>query len=285
MGLKLPENIAILLKQAIAYDESGDVYNAVKLYKRVLCLAPDEIEPYLRLVRIYKVRCEWKSVLHYAKKVVSLDAGQHQVWWDLGLAASALGRDRIARSVWSKFAAPFRWKKRIVLQLSLNGAFEIVLARAIDPTRAILCSIPHPESGMRYWDLVLFDREVVGYSMHGNSREPVFPVLYRVKPSFFNTYCCILENCTKSGLEILSRLCEDADIGWEIWSDATWESPVISEGKRPEFFGKTIFKEEGATSLCIALAAKQEEEAREVLNNWALISLGTYMDFRVLGGR
>lgn len=285
MRPELPENIALLMDQAIAYDEAGDVYNAVKLFRRVLYLAPGELGAYLRLVRIYKVRCEWKSVLHYAKKAVALDAGQYKVWWDLGLAASALGRERIAHSVWQKFAAPARWKKRIVLQLSLNGAFEIVLAQAIDPTKAVLCSIPHPESGMRFRDIVLFDREIVGYSLHGRRREPVFPVLYRVKPSFFHTFCCILENCTERGLGILSRLCEDADIGWEIWSDATWELPVVSDGKRPEYFGRGIFKEGRGTFICIALAAKQEAEARQLMDNWALISLGTYRDFRVFGSR
>ncbi len=285
MGLELPENRMLLFEQAIAYDEAGDVYNAVKLYKRVLCLAPDEVEPYLRLVRIYKARCEWKSVLHYAKRAVSLDAGQHKVWWDLGLAASALSKERIARSVWQKFAAPFRWKKRIALQISLNGAFEIVLAQAIDPTKAILCSIPHPESGMRYRDIVLFDREIVGYSLQGRRRVPVFPVLDRIKPSFFNTFCCILENCTENGLDILRRLCDDADIGWEIWSDATWESPVVREGKKPEYFGRDIFKTGKDAPICVALAAKKEAEARGILDNWALISLGTYTDFRMLGSR
>jgi hypothetical protein len=280
MRPELPENIAGLLEKAIAYDHIGDIYNAVKLYKRVICLAPDRVAPYERLVSIYKSRCEWKSVLHYAKKALSLDAGLQQVWWDMGIAASALGKGRISRAVWQKFGAKARPGKLLALQIQRNGAFEIVWAQGVDPTKAILCSIPHPDSGLRYRDLLLFDREIVGYFMHGRRKMPVFPVLWRVKTSFFYTFCCTLHNCNDSALRVFRQLCDDAEIGWEIWSDATLASSAVSASGKPEYFGKEILKLHRDDTVCVALAAKGMEEVVELLRNWALISLGAYTDFR-----
>ncbi|MFZ4425887.1 MAG: tetratricopeptide repeat protein [Saprospiraceae bacterium] len=277
---ELPENVADLLEKAIAYDRMGDVYNAVKLYKRVICLAPDTIVPYEQLVSVYKARCEWKSVLHYAKKAVSLDAGLQQVWWDMGIAASALGKGRISRAVWQKFGAKVRPGKLLALQLCQNGAFEVVWAQALDPTKAILCSIPNPVSGLRYHDLLLFDREIVGYCMQGRRKMPVFPVLWRVKQSFFHTFCCLLHNSGDASLSIFKRLCDDAEIGWEVWSDATLASSAVPASGKPEYFGKEIFKTTTGDTVCVALAAKGQEAALELLRNWTLISLGSYTDFR-----
>ena len=48
-----------LLEEARRYDKAGDTYNAVKLYKRLIKLDSDWLEPYAALGRIYHDRREW----------------------------------------------------------------------------------------------------------------------------------------------------------------------------------------------------------------------------------
>lgn len=279
MRADIPEGAGALLEKAIGYDDAGDVYNAVKLYKRVIQLAPDLVLPYVRLARIYKNRCEWKSALHYAKKAIALDAGDSQTWWDMGLAASALGKERLCRAVWQKFGVQEAQGKVIAVQVQHSGIFELFWAQTLDPAKAVLASIPHPDSGLRYRDIVLIDREIVGYQMAGKRKTPVYPALCRLKQSFYQTFTCVLEASSDPSFRILEKLCADAGVGMEIWSDAVWAKSRMPGQRKPEYFGKEIFNQPGSTAGWAALAARKEQEAQEVLRNWAVICLGSYTDF------
>ena len=65
---------------------------------------------------------------------------------------------------------------------------EVVWADRIDPARAVLRSIPLPESGFLYGDLVLNDGAPVGYRKSGNTEVPVLNCLARLEASPFNTW-------------------------------------------------------------------------------------------------
>ena len=54
-----------LYKEACRYDELGDTYNAVKLFKTIIKLDPSWAAPFLALGRIYFKRREWKPCFHY----------------------------------------------------------------------------------------------------------------------------------------------------------------------------------------------------------------------------
>ena len=60
----------ILFLQAAEYDRQGDIYNAVKLYKRIIKMAPDWSAPFSYLSLIYKCRNEWRPSLHYSQKAI-----------------------------------------------------------------------------------------------------------------------------------------------------------------------------------------------------------------------
>jgi predicted TPR repeat methyltransferase len=68
--------IAEIFAQAEAYAEKSDVYNAVKLYKKLLKLAPDWALPWARLANVYKGRGEWKPCMQYTKNAASLNPSQ-----------------------------------------------------------------------------------------------------------------------------------------------------------------------------------------------------------------
>jgi hypothetical protein len=67
MSSQNPQNDAAeqLYRLVVEYDRRGDVYNAVKLCKRLARMAPDWSVPFAFLSRTYRSRMEWKPTLHY----------------------------------------------------------------------------------------------------------------------------------------------------------------------------------------------------------------------------
>lgn len=263
-------------EQAVRYDAEDDVYHAVKLLKLCIRLEPDWLPPFMLLAAVYKRRREWKQVLYYCKKAVALHALDKDRWWDLGIAAAALSKDRLAKSVWQKFTPPAPPGALISLRLEHSGLFELTWAKTLDPVRARLFSIPHPDSDLQYQDIVLFDREQVGINISGKRKVPVFPVLGRIKRSFFQTYTCVLHQTTAHSIQMLEALCADAGIGFEIWTDASWAKTVSVAGKIPEYFGKQVFSSPADAAVWVALASKTESDILQVLSNWRIISLGMF---------
>lgn len=136
------EEIGALYEKALLYDEQGDVYNAVKLYKRIIRLDSHWSQPYYRLGVIYKKRQEWKACLHYHKKFLAQDPSDRQAWWNLGIAASALNKWRIARNVWNKFGLKPTNSTPQCIQLKTRKQFELFWVDTLDPARGRIRNIP-----------------------------------------------------------------------------------------------------------------------------------------------
>ena len=273
----VPEECRALLLKADVYVEQGDDYNAIKLYKRAIRMAPSWISPYAALGQLYKRRKEWKAVVYYHKKVVSLDPKRKENWWDLGIGASATGRFRLARTVWNKFgisSTPRQKPVQIAVQLTHNGMFEVVGALKIDPARAMLISIPHPKSDRSYRDIILIDKNRIGTTITGNKKWPIFQELDLLKRSHFQTWSCVLENATEHDLQILEKLADEAKVGIEIWSNA---SKSMDISNRSEYFSTPhAMNEEG--EVIIAFGARRARHVREVLRSWQVISLKRWHD-------
>lgn len=273
-----PETNA-LFQEALRYDQQGDTYNAVKLYKKVCRLAPSWAPPLQNLGSIYKYRQEWKPALHYVKKAVSADPALRMAWWDLGIAATALKKWRIARSVWRKFGYPPRasWQPTPVsVQLNGEGRFEILWANTLDPVRATLQNIPHPDSGRHFRDIVLIDQQIVGYHVVQNHRYPVYQELGLFKNSGFLTYSCRIDADRPDSIPLLEKLCRDADLGFEIWSRALRQFAPQHHSARPEYYGPGLWEEKPSGGVHVALAARQEKQVLQVLHSWELISLESF---------
>jgi tetratricopeptide (TPR) repeat protein len=266
---------SLLLAQARAYDALGDVYNAVKLYKRCIKLAPEQVEPYIQLAEIYKKRAEWKPALHYAKKALSLDASLSDTWWTLGITAVALGKARLAHSVWSKFGPSKPRGTLISLQLTHSGIFELIWAKPLDQARAQITSIPHPDSDRHFLDIVLFDRQVIGYNVAKRRRYPVHAELGVQQRSSYFTFSCWLESPNKEELQSLERLCADAHLGIEVWSKAAKAQKRVYRDELQEFYSGDVFQQE-EENLLVAIAAKQEAHVEQVLRAWTIITLKQY---------
>ena len=143
-----------LYRLVVEYDRRGDVYNAVKLCKRLARMAPDWSAPFAFLSRTYRSRMEWKPTFHYCLKAVEHNAFDENLWETLGIAATALGEWETARYAWNQLGFHFKPSAEAlhldlgIMPIRLNPSTmpEIVAARRIDPVRCVIESIPQPSS-------------------------------------------------------------------------------------------------------------------------------------------
>jgi len=170
--LQLPiTQIRPLFKKAVALDREGDIYTAVKIYKKLIKIAPEWYLPYQYLSVIYKYNNDWKAAFYYGKTAIEKGADQEDIWRNFAIAATALKKWEIARTAWNKVGYQLREVKKapnfdmglIPIRLKYDNFYEIVWAKQIDPARAIIESIPDPVSDRNYGDLVLIDYKVTGY--------------------------------------------------------------------------------------------------------------------------
>ena len=271
--------LRVLFEEARQYEEARDHYNAVKLYKRIVKEARHWALPHIRLGEIYKYRQEWKPALYYNKKAVSLDAGNQSAWWNVGIAATALKKGRLARHVWSKFGLSTDEPSLgpVSVRLHAEGQFEILWASRLGPARGIIRNIPHPRSGRRYGDLVLFDHIIQGYHTSDIYRLPVFDELGLLKRSHYQTFSCVLQSPDNKDIKTLQQLCREEKLGFEVWANAsrTFTSPYF--GDAPEYYFHNF---EAEMELLVAIAARGQGVALEVLDSWKVISLKAYTDFQ-----
>lgn len=281
--MQLSEQHKNWYEEAKRYAEKDDVYHAVKLYKQLVKRLPDWPEPYLALGRIYHERKEWKPSFYYFKKALSFLPDQREAWWSLGIAATALQKRRLARSVWSKFGIDKLKNTPEGLRLSYDGTFEILWMKAIDPARAHILSIPHPDSGFRFRDVVLYERKPIGYHIVDRKRIEVYKELGVFKQSPFDTYSCLLHDVNSKQINQLERLCYDAKLGFEVWSNAARGMVVDHPNSFPEYYGRSILPEgeqNNKDHALVAIAAIHQAEVIHVLDAWQVIALGQYSDLK-----
>ena len=286
--MQLPPNYLDLYEQALRYDRVGDPYTAVKLLKKVTRIVPEWADAFRGLATIYTRRHEWKPAFHYWSKTVALDADDREAWWQLGLAAVPLKRMRTAQTVWTKFGFDkLDHHEPLGLQLKHADGYEILWMQPLDAARGRLVSIPHPGSGMRYRDLMLYDRRgQKGYNVIARRRVPIYQAVSRLKRSPYQTFSCLLHTGEATMIEQLEQLCYDAGLGFEVWSNATRAlqhnpASATEEERRafPEYYSDLLPRPETGTSL-VAMAAIHPAEVERVLNAWQIISLQQYSDLR-----
>lgn len=270
----------VLFTEARTYEAAGDNYLAIKLYKKIIRQYPDWPAPYERLSNIYKLRAEWKPTLHFSKKALALDSGLADTWWNLGIAATALRKKGIAKSVWSKFGIEQISPHPICIQLRYGRQYEILWIRPIDPARGTIISVPQPIADRRFGDIVLHDREVAGYNIIRQRRIPVYDELDIYKRSAFRTFSCVLHCWEEEYIQSLEKLCADAGLGFEVWSNSVQQLVPSSPTGAAEYFGRDLFPQSPAKGCVVALAAQEEAEVRTVLQQWSVISLQQYSDLR-----
>ncbi len=298
MSNLLPHNDAAeqLYRLVVEYDRRGDVYNAVKLCKRLARLAPDWSVPFAFLSRTYRSRMEWKPTFHYCLKAVEHNNFDENLWETLGIAATVLGEWETARYAWNQLGFHFKSTTEelhldlglVPVRLNPTTQPEIVAARRIDPVRASIESIPQPSSGRRYKDLILVENKpnptgTSGQFFHQSKKLPIHNELQLLKSSNWHTFSVLLHTPSQTDVDTLANLCLSANLGFDNWSNATrFFQPNIHRNVA-EYFDQTIFGKQEREVFLVAIAAKQLGDVSAVLESWRVITLRDFGGVEALG--
>ena len=206
--------------------DDGQLAEAIAAYQQAINADPCWSVPWYNLGLLHKYQGQWTESLRCNQQAVKLNPKDEGAWWNLGIAATALGDWAEARRAWQNYGleipagtGPIEMQLGATpIRLNPDDDAEVVWCRRLDPARAIIQSIPLPESEHRYGDLILQDGAPNGYRKLGEQEVPVFDELQLLQPSEFGTFVITLDNVSDSEMESLMTLLGERDFVSEDWS-------------------------------------------------------------------
>jgi hypothetical protein len=167
-----------------------DLEQAEMCYRQALAMDPTLHGAWFDLGLVHKWRREWADCLACNRKAAELAPiePQEPAYWNAGIAATALEDWPAARWAWAGYGIHFADGEgpleekfgRGVVRLPVG---ETVWGDRIDPARMVLSSVPLPDSGFRYGDIVLHDGAPSGTRVSGGKDYPVFDTILRWRAS------------------------------------------------------------------------------------------------------
>jgi hypothetical protein len=202
---------------------------AEAVYRRAAALSAGWSVPQYNLGLLCKRQGRWRESLDFNRRASELDPSDEAAWWNLGIAATAIGDWAEARRAWAAYGmevppgegAPDMGFGQVPVRLDPEGSGEVVWADRLDPARARLLSVPLPASGFRWGDLVLHDGAPNGYRMLHGRQLPVFDVLERLERSAFRTFVLELGTGEPEAVAALERIATAAGGAAENWGTST----------------------------------------------------------------
>lgn len=259
----------------MAAHERGDVDRAVSLYEKAARADPSWSAPWYNLGLLAKERRDWRQSLRYNQEAVRLDSTKEAAWWNLGIAATALSDWTEARRAWKGFGIDLpEGSGEIVADLGYTPIRinpeedgEVIWTHRIDPARALIRSVPLPESRHRHGDLILHDGAPNGYRMLGGKEVAVFDEIEILVPSRVGTFEATVSVDTVEDLVALERIFGEAGGAAEDWSSVRYICKQCSEGRPHE--GHDRGDSHAAGERRIGIASASEEVASALLRSWA----------------
>lgn len=269
-------------ERGLELNEEGRKSEAIAEYERACRLDPGWSTPFYNLGLVYKYSGDWQLSLQQNQRAVELDASDRAAWWNLGIAATALGQWDVARFAWRgagvkipEGEGPIDYPcGRTPIRLNPKAESEVVWSERLDPARAVIRSIPLPESGFRFGDIVLNDGAANGYRKLDGHDVPVFDCLEVLQPS--NCSTCVAEielspsdtGADSSAIERLVELAEERGLAAEDWTAGLEVlCKACSEGRPHDAHERAPREIKGPHR--VALAAPEPERARALLADWA----------------
>ncbi|HSH80086.1 MAG TPA: tetratricopeptide repeat protein [Herpetosiphonaceae bacterium] len=260
--------------RGIELEDAGDIAEAEAWYRQAADAAPEWAVPWYNLGLLYKRQRRWSDSLRAGRRAVELDPSEQDAWWNVGIAATALGDWRAAREAWTACGIempagdgpPEMRLGMTPIRVNPSGDGEVLWCDRIDPARAIIRNVPLPESGHRFKDLLLHDGAPNGYRMSRGREVPVFDALAILAPSSFSTWEVVVEAPSPDDCVALEELAQDRGLGAEDWSTIRRLCVMCSEG-RPHASHDWVVEYEPARRW--GIAAHSESDVREILARWS----------------
>jgi len=272
----LPDKSLSLWNHACEYDRYGDMYQAIKLYRRLIRAHPRWIPPFLRLIFLYSDRLEWKQVFAFCKRVVSLDVTRKEIWWLMGISAELTGKTITARRIWTKFNVPIQRKNTdlVCLRTMDTGILEIFWGQRLGPANARIISIPRHRSSYTYQDIVYFQVASKEHQVVQFKKYTIHDILFRKEASGLRTFSCKVKPVSREVLDDLIQIGTNVGVGVECWSKGS------SAGDAPMRKSQEPPSSPADHQLWIGLSGKDQAQVLGVLSAWEMIHALSYTDFR-----
>jgi hypothetical protein len=225
-------------------DEAGDVAGGTTALETITTEFPDLSWAWYDLGLRHKWFRNWEESCTANLRALELidERAESPEAWNLGIAATALGDWATARMAWAAFGIdidgegdhPIRMDFGLTpVRLNPDPRFlepdllidgvrydpnEVVWARRLCPARAMIESVPFPESGHRFGDVVLHDGDPVGERRYGDGVRAVFNEIALLERSPWETLSTEIGPVGDDALTELSDLFLKHGFGAECWT-------------------------------------------------------------------
>lgn len=259
--------------QGMQLRAAGDIAGAEAAYRAAAAADPEWSAPVYNLGLLYKYEGRWRESLTYNQLAAQLVPDDEACWWNLGIAATALGDWTEARCAWTACGIDvpagdgppeFNWGQTPI-RLDPNGQAEVVWARRLDPARARILSVPLPSSRFHWGDVVLNDGAEEGQRIVDGRVYPVFNALQLLVASEFRTFIIELATTQPEALAAFETCATDHGGAAEDWG--TFTSIMCAECSR----GLPHEHAPGTAAPAHphwGLAARDHEHATEIVDAW-----------------
>lgn len=271
-----------LHQEARQLDSEGKMEEAIAGYLQAIACDPEKAESHYNLGLIYKYRGDWQQSFEFNQKANALNPDDEAARWNLAIAATALRNWPVARRKWKENDIEIEEGEGPIemdfgmtpVRLNPDGDAEVVWATRIDPARARLDSVPFPESGFHYGDVVLNDGAPVGFRSWNESEYPVFNVLELFESSGYTTCVVTVIVQSDSDLDALKAYFSATRSHFEDWTQNTRVlCKACSEGRPHEQHDHEL--ETGWSSeRRLGIAIYPGDDIRQILNQWQQSSAG-----------
>ncbi|WP_229051454.1 hypothetical protein [Aeromicrobium sp. Leaf350] len=230
-----------------AADDAGDAARAGELAEEMTQRLPESFMGWFQAGLYSKARRDWVTSLErnrradqlYGERQVEEFEGVNPAAWNLAIAATALGDWATARYAWTRFGvsglaegegpidasfgtAPIRLnpdRPSLPHQVLPDfGVTEVVWCRRLSPAHAVIVSVPMPESGHRFGDVLLHDGEPKGSRRLGGAEVSVFDEIERLESSGTSTWQVAVENAGQADWDAVGEIAYRHEVGADDWS-------------------------------------------------------------------
>jgi hypothetical protein len=277
-----------------AADEAGDAGLALVLASELLELTPKSYYCWFQAGLLSKALGNWPESLDRNKRALKLftpkDAdefnGANPAAWNLGIASTALGDWSTARHAWVAYGldkfraesgpidvdcgmAPVRLnpdQPSLPHQVLFSaGNTEVVWCWRRSPAHAVIASVPLPESGHRFRDIVVHDGEPKGTRRLDGQEVSVFDELGRLEESGLPTWQAQVAGATGDDVQALSDLLGQRGLGLDDWSGIRLMCSKCSHGAPQDGHDHIPTTSDDAQRLGLA---GHESDLGQVIETW-----------------